>query len=335
MRKVRLGRTELEVSKTSFGALPIQRVSFDEAARLLRRAYDAGVNFFDTANAYTDSEEKIGYALSDVRDKIIIATKSGVTSLNFIRENLDKSLRRMKTDYIDIYQLHNPAELPSDDVYEFLLRAKEAGKIRHIGITNHRPGIAREAVESGLFETLQFPFSLLSGEKEEEIVRLCAEKDVGFIAMKAISGGLISNARAAFTFLDQFPNVVPIYGVQRMEELEEWLALENNPPKYTDEIRADIEKQRAELGADFCRGCGYCMPCPAGIEIWTAARMSLLIGRAPYEDYLSDTWRDKMNLIENCIGCGNCTSHCPYGLDTPSLLKRELFRYRELYQKLR
>lgn len=335
MRKVRLGRTELEVSKTSFGALPIQRVSFDEAARLLRRAYDAGVNFFDTANAYTDSEEKIGYALSDVRDKIIIATKSGVTNLNFIRENLDKSLRRMKTDYIDIYQLHNPAKLPSDDVYEFLLRAKEAGKVRHIGITNHRPGIAREAVESGLFETLQFPFSLLSGEKEEEIVRLCAEKDVGFIAMKAISGGLISNARAAFTFLDQFPNVVPIYGVQRMEELEEWLALENNPPKYTDEIRADIEKQRAELGADFCRGCGYCMPCPAGIEIWTAARMSLLIGRAPYEDYLSDTWRDKMNLIENCIGCGNCTSHCPYGLDTPSLLKRELFRYRELYQKLR
>ena len=335
MRKVRLGRTELMVSKTSFGALPIQRVSFDEAARLLRRAYDAGVNFFDTANAYTDSEEKIGYALSDVRDKIIIATKTAMTSLDVIKENLENSLRRMKTDYIDLYQLHNPAELPSDEIYEFLLKAKEEGKIRHIGITNHRPGVALEAVESGLFETLQFPFSLLSNEKEEEIVRLCAEKDVGFIAMKAISGGLISDARAAFTFLDQYPHVVPIYGVQRMEELEEWLALEENPPEYTDEIRADVEKQRAELGGDFCRGCGYCMPCPAGIEIWTAARMSLLIGRAPYEDYLSDTWRDKMNLIENCMGCGHCTSHCPYGLDTPALLKRELVRYRELYKKLR
>ena len=323
------------VTKTSFGALPIQRVSFDEAARLLRRAYDAGVNYFDTANAYTDSEEKIGYALADVRDKIIISTKTSMEDLDTVRRNLDLSLRRMKTDYIDIYQLHNPAELPSDEIYDFLLQAKKAGKIRHIGITNHRPGVARAAIESGLFETLQFPFCLLSGETETELVRLCAERDIGFIAMKAISGGLISNARAAFAFLDRYPNVVPIYGVQRMEELEEWLALEQNPPEDNAEIETAIAQQRRDLGGDFCRGCGYCMPCPAGIEIWTAARISFLIGRAPYENYLSDEWRDKMNLIENCIGCGHCKQHCPYGLDTPALLRRELARYRKLYEELK
>ncbi len=323
------------VTKTSFGALPIQRVSFDEAARLLRRAYDAGVNYFDTANAYTDSEEKIGYALADVRDKIIISTKTSMEDLDTVRRNLDLSLRRMKTDYIDIYQLHNPAELPSDEIYDFLLQAKKAGKIRHIGITNHRPGVARAAIESGLFETLQFPFCLLSGETETELVRLCAERDIGFIAMKAISGGLISNARAAFAFLDRYPNVVPIYGVQRMEELEEWLALEQNPPEDNAEIETAIAQQRRDLGGDFCRGCGYCMPCPAGIEIWTAARISFLIGRAPYENYLSDEWRDKMNLIEKCIGCGHCKQHCPYGLDTPALLRRELARYRKLYEELK
>lgn len=323
------------VSKTSFGALPIQRVSFDEASRLLNHAYESGVNFFDTANAYSDSEEKIGYALSHVRDKIIIATKTGTNSLDFVKKNLDESLRRMKTDYIDIYQLHNPATLPSDDIYEFLLRAKEAGKIRHIGITNHRPSIAIEAVKSGLFETLQFPFCILSGDKEREIVELCAKEDVGFLAMKAMSGGLITNTRAAFAFLDTFPNVVPLYGVQRMSELEEWLSYEENPPAFDDEIIAGIEKQREELGADFCRGCAYCMPCPQGIEIWNAARISLLIGRAPYQDFMTDEWRGKMNLIENCTNCRKCASQCPFGLDTPMLLKRELERYNELYKKLR
>ena len=209
MRMVRLGRTELKVSKTSFGALPIQRVSFDEAKRLLRHAYESGINFFDTANAYSDSEEKIGYALSDVRENIVIATKTTTDSLDFVRENLDKSLKRMKTDYIDIYQLHNPPSLPSDEIYEFLLSAKKAGKIRHISITSHSLKIAKEAIESGRFDTLQFPFSILSGEKEAEIVKLCEQHDIGFIAMKAMSGGLISDTRAAFAFMSRFPNVVP------------------------------------------------------------------------------------------------------------------------------
>lgn len=334
MRKVRLGRTGLMVTKTSFGALPIQRIPESESTKILRRAYEAGINFFDTAQFYTDSEAKIGAALSDVRDKIVIATKSATDSAEFVQKNLENSLRMMKTDYIDIYQLHNPAELPNDDIWEVLLRAKEQGKIRHIGITNHRDKLAMEAIKTGLFDTLQFPFCILSGESERELVRECESRDIGFIAMKAMSGGLITSARAAFAFLDQFPTVVPIYGVQKMKELEEFIALEENPPVLNDELRALIEAQKEGLSGDFCRGCGYCMPCPVGIEINQAARMSLMIGRAPYQQFVGKEWRKKMDLIKDCVGCGHCKAHCPYGLDTPNLLKRELERYDELYAKL-
>ena len=323
------------VTKTAFGALPIQRISFEEAAKLLRRAYEAGINFFDTANFYTDSEAKIGNALSDVRENIVIATKSATDSKEFLLKNLDNSLKMLKTDYIDLFQFHNPAQLPDDNLYGAVLREKEKGKIRHIGMTNHRLQLAREAVRSGQYETLQFPFNMLSGEEERELVEECARLDVGFIAMKAMSGGLITSGRAAFAFLDQYPTVVPIYGVQKPEELEEFLALEADPPELDDALRAEIEEQKKGLSGDFCRSCGYCMPCPVGIDIWQCARISLLIGRAPYEQYLSDEWRGKMNLIESCIGCGHCKSHCPYGLDTPALLKRELGRYNELYAKLK
>lgn len=334
MRKVRLGKTGLLVSKTSFGALPIQRIPESESTKILRRAYEAGINFFDTAQFYTDSEAKIGTALSDVRENIVIATKSATDSAEFVQRNLDNSLKMMKTDYIDIYQLHNPAELPNDDIWEVLFRAKEQGKIRHIGITNHRAKLAMEAIKTGLFETLQFPFCILSGEAEHELVRECAARDIGFIAMKAMSGGLITSARAAFAFLDQYPTVVPIYGVQKMEELEEFIALEANPPVMSEELLSEIEEQKQGLSGDFCRGCGYCMPCPVGIEINQAARMSLMIGRAPYQQFVGKEWRQKMDLIKNCLECGHCKAHCPYGLDTPNLLKRELERYDKLYAEL-
>ncbi len=262
MKKVRLGRTGLMVTKTSFGALPIQRVSFDEAARLLRTAYEAGVNFFDTANSYTDSEEKIGYALSDVREKIIIATKSAYTTpgnADMVKRNLELSLRRMKTDYIDILQFHNPAFCPTeeDPAYQYLVEMKRQGVVRHIGITNHRLFVAHEAIDSGLYETLQFPFSVLAGEKDTEVVEKCQKADVGFICMKAMSGGLIREPKATFAFLQKYPNVVPIYGVQRMEELKQWLELDANPPVWDEELEASVEKERRELAGDFCRSCGY------------------------------------------------------------------------------
>ena len=336
-KKVRLGRTGLMVTKTSFGALPIQRIPKEDAAQLLRAAYEAGINFFDTANSYTDSEEKIGYALSDVREKIVIATKSAYDrgDPDMVKRNLELSLKRMKTDYVDILQFHNPSFLPGEDdpAYRFLLEMKEQGVVRHIGITNHRPLLAREAVESGLYETLQFPFSVLSSRKDVELVELCREKDVGFIAMKAMSGGLIREPRATFAFLQRYENVVPIYGVQRRRELDQWLSLDDDPPAWDAGMEELVEKERRELAGDFCRSCGYCLPCPAGIPIPNAARISFLMTRAPYKPYLTREWREGMDRVDQCIHCGHCRDHCPYGLDTPALLQSQKAWYDKFYQE--
>ncbi len=330
MQTVRLGKTNLTVSKNGFGALPIQRVGMDEARRILRKAYLGGINYFDTARFYTDSEEKIGEALSDVRENIIISTKTMRTDVDGFWRELRQSLSLLKTDYIDIYQFHNPPFCPKPGdgtgLYEAMLLAKEKGLIRHIGITSHKLKIAEEAVESGLYETLQFPFSYLASEKEEALVRLCEERDVGFICMKALAGGLITRSDAAYAYLAKYP-VAPIWGIQRECELDEFLSYNKNPPRLTDEIISYIERERAELSGEFCRGCGYCMPCPVGIEINNCARMSLMLRRAPIAMSLTPDQQEKMKKIVDCINCGQCKEKCPYGLDTPNLLKRNYEDY--------
>ena len=325
MDTIRLGRTGLVVTKNGFGALPVQRVDMEGACRLLRKAYESGINYFDTARAYTDSEEKLGHALGDVRKKIIISTKTMSTTVEGFWLDLRESLRMLQTDYIDIYQFHNPDFIPrpgdGTGLYEAMLEAKAQGFIRHIGITNHRLALAIEAVNSDLYETLQFPFSYLADEKEEALVRLCEEKDVGFICMKALAGGLITRADVAYAYLAQFP-VAPIWGIQRESELEDFLRCSDNPPVMNDERRAYVEQERKSLSGDFCRGCGYCQPCPVGIDIQNCARMSLLLRRSPSAGHLSEAGQAKMKKIEDCLHCGQCKSRCPYGLDTPALLKR-------------
>ncbi|ABX41430.1 aldo/keto reductase [Lachnoclostridium phytofermentans] len=336
MSQMRLGKTELLVNKNGFGALPIQRATIDNSIRILQKAYENGINFFDTARFYTDSEEKIGQALSTVREKIFIATKTAAVNEESFWRDLEISLNNLKTDYIDLYQFHNPSfcPKPGDEtgLYEAMCKAKEQGKIRHIGITNHRLAVAHEAIDSGLYETLQFPFCYLSTEKELELVEKCKEADMGFIAMKALSGGLITNASAAYAYLDQFENVLPIWGIQREHELDEFLEFSNNPPTLTEEIQQVIEHDREELLGEFCRGCGYCMPCPAGIEINNCARMSLLLRRSPSELQLTSEAQQKMKKIEDCIHCNQCKAKCPYGLDTPNLLKKNYVDYLEVLE---
>ncbi len=334
METVTLGSTGITVNKNGFGALPIQRISTEDAAALARKAYDAGITFFDTARFYTDSEVKLGVAFEGMREKVYIATKTAAATPEEFWDQLQTSLSNLKTDYIDIYQFHNPAVCPKpgdgSGLYEAMLEAKAQGRIRHIGITNHRLAVAREAIESGLYETLQFPFCYLATEKDIELVEACKKANMGFIAMKALSGGLITNSAAAYAFEAQYDNVLPIWGVQRESELDEFISYIDNPPVMNDELQAVIDQDREQLSGDFCRGCGYCMPCPVGIEINNCARMSLLLRRSPSELQLTEDVQNKMKKIENCLHCNQCKSKCPYGLDTPALLAKNYEDYKKV-----
>ena len=334
MHTVTLGKTGITVSKNGFGALPIQRVSKETAVKMARKAYQAGITYFDTARWYTDSEEKLGEAFDGIREKVYIATKTGASTAEAFWKDLETSLHNLRTDYIDVYQFHNPPVCPKpgdgSGLYEAMLEAKAQGKVRHIGITNHRLAVAQEAITSGLYETLQFPFCYLSGEQELELVYQCREADLGFIAMKALSGGLITNSAAAYAFLAQYENVLPIWGVQRETELDEFISYMEQPPAMTDALAELIARDRKELSGDFCRGCGYCMPCPAGIKIHTCARMSLLIRRSPSKAQLTEQAQEMMKKIEGCLHCGQCRGKCPYELDTPALLQKNYADYKKI-----
>ena len=333
MKTIKLGKTGIVTPQNAFGALPIQRVETEEAVRILRKAYEGGMVFFDTARAYSDSEIKLGLAFEGMRDRIYIASKTMAETPEKLREDIDTTLRNLKTDYLDIFQFHCVKQCyrPGDGtgMYEAMEEAKKAGKIRHIGITAHKIGIAEEIVKSGLYETLQFPFSYLASDRDIALIRSCEEAGMGFIAMKGLSGGLLTNAEACMAFMSQF-EALPIWGIQRMSELEQWLSFFEKEISYSDEIREFIENDRKQLMGDFCRGCGYCSPCTVGIVINQCARMSQMIRRAPSKAWLTDYWKTEMARIADCIHCGACLSRCPYELNIPELLRKNYEDYNNI-----
>ncbi|MBR1931869.1 MAG: aldo/keto reductase [Lachnospiraceae bacterium] len=333
MKKITLGKTGITTPQNAFGALPIQRVDMQTAVRILRKSYEGGMIFYDTARAYSDSEEKLGEAFCGMRDKIYIASKTMATTPEKFWEDLNTTLHNLRTDYLDIYQFHcvKQCYAPGDGtgMYEAMSEAKKQGKIRHIGITAHKIGIAEEIVVSGLYETLQFPFSYLASDRELALVKACEEADMGFIAMKGLSGGLLTNSLACMAFMSEH-NVLPIWGIQREQELDEWLAFFEEEPDMTPAIREVIAQDRAELLGEFCRGCGYCAPCAVGIVINQCARMSQMIRRAPSANWLSSQWQAEMMKIENCVNCGACLKRCPYELHIPELLKKNLTDYKRI-----
>ncbi len=338
MKMITLGSTGLRVTKTAMGCLPVQRCSKEDGAALLRAAFEGGINYFDTANSYSDSEEKLGMGLADVRDRIVISTKSMAQDKKTLTEHIDRSLRLMKTDRIDLFQFHNVKRLPdfsdAQGIAAAALEAKKAGKILHIGITTHSADIAEAAIASGCYETLQYPFSYLSTERELALAGKCADAGMGYIAMKGLAGGLLGkNARACHAFMKQYENVTNIWGMQSMEELEQWLALAREDPSMDEELAAVIEADRKALAGSFCRSCGYCMPCTVGIDIRNCARMDMLLRRSPWRQYFTPEKRAEMEKIKDCVNCGLCKSRCPYGLDTPELLKYMLKDYNQFYEE--
>jgi Predicted oxidoreductases (related to aryl-alcohol dehydrogenases) len=342
LEKVRLGRTDLMVSRVAMGCIPIQRLDHPGAVALLRQAYDAGVNFFDTAHVYTDSEAKVGDAFSGgLRQNVIIATKAMAKDYDTTMKQLEQSLRTLKTDYIDIYQWHNPGDFDAGfqdarGPFQAMQDAKKAGKIRHIGMTQHHLDRARTAVRSGMFDTIQYPLSILSTEEELEMTRECVTRDVGVIAMKAMCGGMLQDGRLPFAFLNQYPHIVPIWGMEKKEELDQFVELLKNPEPFTGEMQAQIEVLRAEWGDEFCRGCGYCLPCPANINIPVMMRIVYFVKRNRSGSQFTPERLADSARIDDCVNCRACVDRCPYHLSPPEGLKRqqkEYYRQYELYKQ--
>ncbi|MDR3358318.1 MAG: aldo/keto reductase [Desulfovibrio sp.] len=331
MELIPLGKTGLNVTRPAFGALPLQRLERGEAVGLLRAATDGGVNFFDTARAYTDSESKIGDAFEGMRGRVLIATKTRGANRAAIESDLIKSLEALKTDYLDLYQFHNIRELPRPDDgtqrWETMSELKRKGVVRAVGITSHSLETAGEAAASGLYDTVQFPFSLLATGEEEKLVRLCREKNIGFIAMKALAGGLITNIPAAFAYLQSFSNAVPIWGMQTKGELAQFLQLAASPPVPDADMGKAIQAEREALGGRFCRGCGYCLPCPQGIYIPFVARLDRLLRRSPWRQYAEKDWVERMRAAKTCLLCGDCAARCPYGLNPGELVAANVADY--------
>ena len=329
MEKTRFGKTGLMVSKVAFGGIPIMRVSEADAVAVLREAIQLGINFIDTAHGYADSEEKIGEAIKGLpRGEIIIASKSPATDRGAFNAHLEQSLKRLGTDYIDIYQLHGISTRAKQDAVfaaggamEGLEAAVRAGKVRFPGFSSHSIPLAIEIMKGLRFDSVQLPFNYIDCTAADEAIPLAKKLDMGFIAMKPMGGGLLDNAGLAFRYLKQFDSIIPDPGIEKIEEIREIAAvIEKNEPFSIDDA-TEAERQKAEFGATWCHRCDYCQPCPQGIHISGVLCIKSAFKRLTEEHARSFVGK-AVEKARTCLECGECVKRCPYNLDIPALLKK-------------
>jgi len=331
MEKMRFGKTGLNVSRVALGGIPIQRLSLHEAVKVVRRAIDLGVNFIDTANSYTDSEEKIGKAIKDVpRDSLVIASKSAAADKITFLQNIDLSLKRLGTDYIDLYQHHDVstherynAIMSESGAYEGMLEALRSGKVRFAAFSSHSIPVAMRIMREDKFAAVQLPFNYIDDEAAKEAIPLANDLDMGFIAMKPFGGGLLSDARLTIGYLLQFCNVVPDPGIEKESEIEEIVRLVESGVSFSAEDMAIVERVKAETKDIWCHRCGYCEPCPQNININMVLNVQGAIKRMPYSR-VSDLLGGMFTSAHNCTECRACVEKCPYHLDIPVLIKDKI-----------
>jgi uncharacterized protein len=338
MEKIRLGKTNLMVTKLGFGGIPIQRLSDAEAIAVVKKCVELGITFFDTANGYSTSEERIGQAIKDQRQNIYIATKSGARTREEMEKHLALSLQRLGTDYIDLYQCHGISDYKSLDkiqepggVIDFMKESRRKGLIKHIGITSHQIDVAKKAVQTDLFETLMFPFNFITSEAADELIPLCRKHDVGFIVMKPLAGGMVDQVKIAFKYLLQFPEVVAIPGIEKICEIEEIAQIYQKPAKLTLTEKKEMKKIKEALGSQFCHRCDYCQPCTTGIPISMVMTLKSLHKRLPTERFFSPMIMPAMEKAAQCSECGECEKRCPYRLAIRDMIKEQV----EWYQGIR
>jgi predicted aldo/keto reductase-like oxidoreductase len=334
MDTLRLGKSELMVSRIGFGGIPIQRLTEEEAVSVVSTCVDLGITFLDTANAYTTSEERIGKAIAGRRQHLLIATKSGSRDRAGMEIHLKQSLKQLAVEWIDLYQFHSVSDLDAyhkilepNGAMSLALEAKSAGLVRHIGITSHSMDVAKEAVKSDRFETIMFPFNFITSEPADELLALTREHDVGFIAMKPLAGGMLDNVNIAFKYLLQFPDVLPIPGIQGADEIRQIMSVVDGPLQMTEAEHVEMQRMREELGTRFCRRCDYCQPCNEGIPISTVTNFTGFLKRMPPERLFSGWISAGMDKAANCSKCGDCEPRCPYNLPIMEMVEENAALY--------
>ncbi len=323
-----LGKTGLKISRLGFGGIPIQKIDAEGTKALIGELIKEGVNFIDTARGYTVSEEYLGYALEGVRDRFVLATKSMARTRDAMEKDIDISLKNLRTDYIDLYQVHNPGAADLEKVMaeggalEALLEAKAAGKIGHIGITLHSAELFRQALDLPWVETIMFPYNIVETQGEELIAK-CAEKNIGFICMKPLAGGAIEDADTALRFIVSNPAVtVVIPGMADAAEIAQNVSATSNTAPLTAEEEQKIAKIKDLLGTNFCRRCNYCAPCTAGINISAVFLFEGYYSRYDLKDWAQDRYSSLPKTASDCIECGICETRCPYNLPIREMLKK-------------
>ncbi|MBN1901781.1 aldo/keto reductase [Candidatus Sumerlaeota bacterium] len=337
MKYVTLGKSGLKVSQVGFGGIPIASVSFEEAERCIRTSLDLGINFIDTARAYKDSEEKIGRALKNLkseRENLVIATKAIPKSLPEVIHSLEESLRRLHTDYIDLLQMHNAADQAKLDrsleILEGLLPLKEEGKIRHIGVSVHGVEWANRVIETDAFETIMIAMNFIVREPVDVILPVAREHNTGVIVMKPMAGGEITNPRLAFKFFLEMDDVAPIVGIKSPEEIREIMKIIEDGTPPTKEEKEEMDRIRRETGNVFCRRCGYCEPCPQGVDIVSINVFPSIIKRYPPLYMLQQGMDKSLKSYEKCIKCGECEEKCPYRLHIREMMEKSYRTYLEI-----
>ena len=323
-----LGKTGLKISRMGFGGIPIQKIDEEGTRKLLREMMEKGVNYIDSARGYTVSEQYIGYGLEGIRDKFVLATKSMSRTKEAMAADIETSLGNFRTDYIDLYQVHNPSMEQLDQVMgeggalEALMEARAAGKIGHIGLTAHSTEVFERALELDWVETIMFPYNIVE-QQGAELIHKCAEKNIGFIVMNPLAGGAIEDASLALRYVCSNPDVtVVIPGMAEIHELEQNLAACSNTEPLTQEELKEMDKAREQLGTDFCRRCNYCAPCTVGINIPSVFLFAGYLQRYDLADWAKDRYSTLKVKASACIGCGKCEPRCPYHLPIREKLKK-------------
>ncbi len=342
MGKIIFGKTGLKVSRIAFGGIPIMRLSVPQAVKVVKESLDLGVNFIDTAAGYADSEEKIGLAVKNFpRRELVIATKSPAGDKKTLLEHVDNSLKRLRTDYIDIYQLHGVSTeekfndvMAEDGAYEGLMLAIKQGKVRFAGFSSHTMSIAKKLLLTDKFYSIQIPYNFIDRQAEDEVIPLAKKKNLGIIAMKPLGGGLLNNANLCFKYLLQFEGIVPDPGIEKLGEMKEIAGIADKMVPLSKSEIMEIERIRSEVGSIWCHRCDYCQPCPEDIKISTVLSVKSFIKRMPLERAFSMV-NNQVLQVDKCTECRKCVSKCPYNMDIPVLLKQNQIFWNEYVEKNR